>query len=146
MHSMHSMHSQDQLLDPVTKAALQLIKVRDSAGGAPSKKKLAQVQQAVTRMRDAIAERLPGKDGRLRGDLQAKRCNQTARAVIIGDPFIGLDEVGVPEAVARGLCVDEPVFGANIEDVRRLVQAHNRRIDEAERARTRRRDQVAAAR
>ncbi len=139
-------HSQDQLLDPVTKAALQLMKVRDSAGGAPSKKKLVQVQHAVSRMRAAIAERLPGKDGRLRGDLQAKRCNQTARAVIIGDPFIDIDEVGVPEAVARDLCVDERVFGANIQDVKRLVGAHDRRVDEAERARARGRDERAAPR
>lgn len=52
-------------------------------------------------------ERLKGKDGRVRGNLTGKRVNQSARTVITPDPYIQIDEVGVPRKIASNLTFPE---------------------------------------
>lgn len=68
-----------------------------------------------------IAQRLKGKEGRFRGDLRGKRVDFSARTVISPDPSLSINEVGVPEEIARVLTVPEKVTPWNIEFLRRLV-------------------------
>ncbi|TRM86973.1 DNA-directed RNA polymerase subunit A', partial [Sulfolobus sp. C3] len=56
-----------------------------------------------------LAQRLKGKEGRFRGNLSGKRVDFSSRTVISPDPNISIDEVGVPELVARTLTVPERV-------------------------------------
>jgi len=56
-----------------------------------------------------LAERLKGKEGRFRYNLAGKRVNFCARSVISPDPFINIDEVGVPVTVAQDLTIPERV-------------------------------------
>jgi DNA-directed RNA polymerase subunit beta' len=44
-----------------------------------------------------IYDLLKGKTGLLRGHLAGKRVDYSGRAVIVGDPSLGLDEIGIPE-------------------------------------------------
>ncbi|MET1159977.1 MAG: DNA-directed RNA polymerase subunit A' [Thermoprotei archaeon] len=68
-----------------------------------------------------IAQRLKGKEGRFRGNLRGKRVDFSARTVISPDPSLSINEVGVPEVVAKILTVPERVTPWNIEEMRKLV-------------------------
>lgn len=70
----------------------------------------------------SLIDRLTGKQGRLRGHLMGKRGDQTARTVIGPDPFIGIDELGIPLQVAMTLTYPETVDTRNIHKMYRLVQ------------------------
>ena len=48
-----------------------------------------------------LSQRLKGKEGRFRGSLSGKRVNFSARTVISPDPTLSLNEVGVPDRVAK---------------------------------------------
>jgi DNA-directed RNA polymerase II subunit RPB1 len=67
----------------------------------------------------AIAEKLPKKPGRIRGNLGGKRVRYMARAVIAGDPRLGFNEVGIPLAHAMTLDVPETVTSYNFERLNR---------------------------
>ena len=69
-----------------------------------------------------ISQRLKGKEGRFRGSLSGKRVNFSARTVISPDPDIDIDEVGVPEAVAKELTITVNVTERNIDVVRETVK------------------------
>ncbi len=68
-----------------------------------------------------IAQRLKGKEGRFRGNLRGKRVDFSARTVISPDPNLSINEVGVPEMIAKILTVPERVTQWNIEEMRKLV-------------------------
>lgn len=68
-----------------------------------------------------LAQRLKGKEGRLRGNLSGKRVNFSARTVVSPDPYISVNEVGVPVEIAKTLTVQVRVTPYNIEEVRRYV-------------------------
>ncbi|AOL16111.1 DNA-directed RNA polymerase subunit A' [Sulfolobus sp. A20] len=68
-----------------------------------------------------LAQRLKGKEGRFRGNLSGKRVDFSSRTVISPDPNISIDEVGVPELVARTLTVPERVTPWNIEKLRQII-------------------------
>ncbi|MGC9121710.1 MAG: DNA-directed RNA polymerase subunit A' [Thermogladius sp.] len=68
-----------------------------------------------------IAQRLKGKEGRFRGNLRGKRVDFSARTVISPDPNLSINEVGVPEVIAKVLTVPEKVTPWNIEEMRKLV-------------------------
>ncbi|RUM47781.1 MAG: DNA-directed RNA polymerase subunit A' [Hyperthermus sp.] len=68
-----------------------------------------------------VAQRLKGKEGRFRGNLSGKRVDYSARTVISPDPNISINEVGVPEEIAKILTVRVPVTPWNIEEMRRYV-------------------------
>jgi len=70
----------------------------------------------------AIRERLKGKEGRLRGNLMGKRCDFTARSVITCDPNLRLDQLGVPEEIAKRMTIPEVVTSRNINKLRILVE------------------------
>ena len=68
-----------------------------------------------------LAQRLIGKEGRFRFNLTGKRVNFSARSVISPDNFISINEVGVPEVVAKTLTVPEVVTEDNIKEMRKLI-------------------------
>lgn len=68
-----------------------------------------------------IAQRLKGKEGRFRGDLRGKRVDFSARTVVSPDPSLSINEVGVPEEIAKILTVPERVTPWNIDFLRKLV-------------------------
>ena len=70
----------------------------------------------------SISERIKGKPGRVRGNLMGKRVDQSARSVITSDPYIDIDEVGVPLKVAMNLTLPEEVTPQNIKYLTRLVK------------------------
>ncbi len=74
------------------------------------------------RVLTTLTQRLKGKEGRFRGYLCGKRVDFSARAVISPDPNISINEVGVPEYVARDLTVPMRVTRYNIEEARTLVR------------------------
>ena len=63
----------------------------------------------------SIAQRLKGKEGRVRGNLMGKRVDFSARTVITGDPNLALDELGVPWAIALNLTFPEVVTPHNMD-------------------------------
>jgi len=58
-----------------------------------------------------LKSRLGAKTGRVRGNLMGKRVDFSARSVITPDANIDLDELGVPEEIARNLTFPEVVTG-----------------------------------
>ncbi len=73
------------------------------------------------RILKTLSQRLKTKEGRFRGNLAGKRVNFCARTVISPDPMIDVDEVGVPEIVARELTIPVIVNEKNIDECRMLV-------------------------
>ena len=73
------------------------------------------------RILKTLSQRLKTKEGRFRGNLAGKRVNFSSRSVISPDPMIDIDEVGVPEIVAKELTIPVRVNEKNLEDMRKLV-------------------------
>ncbi|MEM3393935.1 MAG: DNA-directed RNA polymerase subunit A', partial [Candidatus Methanomethylicia archaeon] len=68
-----------------------------------------------------LTQRLKGKEGRFRSNLSGKRVDFSARTVISPDPNISINEVGVPEEIAKILTIPERVTPWNIDELRKLV-------------------------
>ncbi|NCN65467.1 MAG: DNA-directed RNA polymerase subunit A' [Candidatus Altiarchaeum hamiconexum] len=68
-----------------------------------------------------ICQRLKGKEGRFRNNLSGKRVNFSARTVISPDPNIDIDELGVPELIAKEMSVPERANEYNIEILRKYI-------------------------
>ena len=79
-------------------------------------------QQRNGRKLKSISDRLKKKEGRIRGNLNGKRVDQSARSVITPDPFISLDELGVPIRIAMNLTFPEEVNDYNLEEMQKLVR------------------------
>jgi len=69
-----------------------------------------------------ITERIKGKEGRIRKNLAGKRVNYSARTVISPDPFMKINEVGVPYEIAKIVTVAETVNDMNIESMKKLIE------------------------
>ena len=69
-----------------------------------------------------LAQRLKGKEGRFRSNLSGKRVNFSARTVISPDPNISINEVGVPEMIAKEVTVPTYVNEWNIDQMREYIQ------------------------
>jgi DNA-directed RNA polymerase III subunit RPC1 len=69
-----------------------------------------------------LVQRLKGKQGRFRGNLSGKRVDFSGRTVISPDPNLRIDQVGVPELVAKILTFPTRVNEANIDLMRKLVR------------------------
>jgi len=76
-------------------------------------------------MLKTITERIKGKEGRIRKNLTGKRVNFSARTVITPDPWIKINEVGVPFEVAKILTVAERVTSLNKERLKKLILAES---------------------
>jgi DNA-directed RNA polymerase subunit A' len=68
-----------------------------------------------------LAQRLKGKEGRFRYNLSGKRVNFSARTVISVDPYINLEQVGVPLEVASKLTVPFYVTEWNMDKAKELI-------------------------
>ncbi len=69
-----------------------------------------------------ITERIKGKEGRIRKNLAGKRVNYSARTVVSPDPYIKINEVGVPYEIAKVVTVAETVNDINIDYMKKLVE------------------------
>ena len=69
-----------------------------------------------------ITERIKGKEGRIRQNLAGKRVNYSGRTVVSPDPFIKINEVGIPFEIARVITVAETVTSLNLEAMRDLIR------------------------
>jgi len=79
-------------------------------------------QQRNGRKLKSIADRLKKKEGRIRGNLNGKRVDQSARSVITPDPYISADELGVPIKIAMNITFSEIVNKYNFEEMQKLVR------------------------
>lgn len=69
-----------------------------------------------------FCQRLKGKQGRFRGNLSGKRVDFSARTVISPDPNLGIDEVAVPERVAKILTYPERCTKYNKKLLQSLIK------------------------
>ncbi|EQD35845.1 DNA-directed RNA polymerase subunit A, partial [mine drainage metagenome] len=69
-----------------------------------------------------LVQRMKGKEGRFRSNLSGKRVNFSARTVISPEPFLSVNEVGVPEKAARELTIPVTINQFNIEVMRDWVK------------------------
>jgi DNA-directed RNA polymerase II subunit RPB1 len=83
---------------------------------------LAPSQQRNGRKLKSVSDRMKKKEGRIRGNLNGKRVDQSARSVITPDPYISIDELGVPIKVAINITFPEIVNKYNIDKMRELVR------------------------
>lgn len=74
-----------------------------------------------TRILRGLCQRLKGKQGRFRGNLSGKRVDFSGRTVISPDPNLCVDQVGIPELVAKTMTYPEKVTKYNIDMLRRMV-------------------------
>ncbi len=70
-----------------------------------------------------ITERIKGKEGRIRNNLAGKRVNYSARSVVSPDPYLKINEIGVPIEIARVITVAESVTTSNLEFMRELIKS-----------------------
>src|SRR5204862_186754 len=69
-----------------------------------------------------LVQRLKGKEGRFRSNLSGKRVNFSARTVASPDPWLSINQVGVPTFAARELTVPVNVTKDNLEILRSMVK------------------------
>ncbi|CEL07652.1 Putative DNA-directed RNA polymerase [Aspergillus calidoustus] len=69
-----------------------------------------------------FVQRLKGKQGRFRGNLSGKRVDFSGRTVISPDPNLRVDEVAVPELVAKNMTYPEVVTRYNKEKLKERVR------------------------
>ena len=75
-----------------------------------------------------LFQRLKGKEGRFRYNLSGKRVNFSARTVISPDPTLGINELGVPQAIAQELTIPVSVTEWNMENLRKLIRENPEKI------------------
>lgn len=54
--------------------------------------------------------------------MMGKRVDYACRSVISPDPYIGTNEIGIPEVFAKKLTCASPVTALNVEEMRKLVK------------------------
>jgi DNA-directed RNA polymerase III subunit RPC1 len=69
-----------------------------------------------------FVQRLKGKQGRFRGNLSGKRVDFSGRTVISPDPNLAIDEVAVPELVAKNMTYPERVSSQNKKKLQQRVK------------------------
>ncbi len=88
--------------------------------------KVAQIPPARHRTKrelKTLAQRLEGKEGRFRYNLAGKRVNFCARSVLSADPYIDIDEIGVPTRIAKHLTIPETVTDWNIKWLKKIIKS-----------------------
>ncbi len=69
-----------------------------------------------------ITERIKGKQGRIRHNLAGKRVNFSSRTIISPDPYIDLNDVGIPLEIAKVLTVPERITTSNADILKKKVE------------------------
>ena len=80
------------------------------------------LQPPGTKAIRGFCQRLKGKQGRFRGNLSGKRVNFSGRTVISPDPNLAINEVAIPELVAKNLTYPEKVSRYNIKRLQDRVR------------------------
>ncbi|HUY70434.1 MAG TPA: DNA-directed RNA polymerase subunit A' [Candidatus Baltobacteraceae bacterium] len=75
-----------------------------------------------TRPLKTLAQRLKGKEGRLRYNLSGKRVNFSARTVISVDASLTINQVGVPNKIAENLTIPIYVTLWNIDEAKKFLE------------------------
>lgn len=70
----------------------------------------------------SVSQRLKSKEGRMRSNIMGKRVDFSARSVITPDPYINIDEIGIPQRIAVILTIPEEVTLSNINELTKLVR------------------------
>ena len=70
---------------------------------------------------NGVRQVLEKKEGLFRKHMMGKRVNYACRSVITPDPYLAVDEVGVPVVFARRLTFPEPVNPHNLQEMKELV-------------------------
>ena len=70
----------------------------------------------------SISDNIKGKTGRVRNNLMGKRVDFSARTVITPDPYINIDQVGIPKKIAMELTIPEEVTPHNIKYLNGLIK------------------------
>ncbi|HKL24406.1 MAG TPA: DNA-directed RNA polymerase subunit A' [Candidatus Nanoarchaeia archaeon] len=68
-----------------------------------------------------ITERIKGKEGRIRKNMAGKRVNFSGRSVISPEPYMEINELGVPYDIAKVVTMAERVNDLNIEKMKKLI-------------------------
>ncbi len=68
-----------------------------------------------------IVQRLSKKEGRFRGNLSGKRVNFSARTVISPDPFISINDVGIPLEIAKEMTIQAKVTKNNVNELKKVI-------------------------
>lgn len=79
------------------------------------------LQSNLQKIKKGFCQRLKGKHGRFRGNLSGKRVDFSGRTVISPDPNLRIDQVAVPERMAKVLTYPERVTVHNIDVLRQCV-------------------------
>ncbi|KAI8613763.1 hypothetical protein BC830DRAFT_1130691 [Chytriomyces sp. MP71] len=79
------------------------------------------LQSNLQKIKKGFCQRLKGKHGRFRGNLSGKRVDFSGRTVIGPDPNLRIDQVAVPERIAKVLTYPERVTDYNIDRLRENV-------------------------
>ncbi|EFP02098.1 hypothetical protein CRE_15786 [Caenorhabditis remanei] len=75
--------------------------------------------------RDSIAgikQILEKKQGLFRMHMMGKRVNFACRSVITPDPYLDIDEIGIPDIFAKKLTFTEPVNAFNMKEMKELLK------------------------
>jgi DNA-directed RNA polymerase II subunit RPB1 len=67
------------------------------------------------------SQRIKSKEGGVLGDLMGKRVGYLAHTMITAEPNIKLDELGVPDVIARNLTFSETVTNFNKKFLQRCM-------------------------
>ena len=70
----------------------------------------------------SISDRIKGKGGRVRSNLMGKRVDFSGRSVITPDPYINIDQLGIPKKIAMELTIPEEVTPNNIKYLTGLIK------------------------
>ena len=66
-------------------------------------------------------KRLTGKEGIIRNNLMGKRVDKSARSVISPDPTLNIDQIGVPQQIAKILSYPIYVNDCNIDKIYEMI-------------------------
>jgi DNA-directed RNA polymerase III subunit RPC1 len=79
-------------------------------------------QQGLQKTMRGFCQRLKGKGGRFRQNLSGKRVDFSGRTVIGPDPNLAIDEVAVPQRVAKNLTYPEKVTKYNMKKMAEIIK------------------------
>lgn len=98
--------------------------VRLSNGSAKNLKKINELYNSIVGYfrKDGVIKALSGKQGIFRTLMLGKRLNRSSRLVIIGDPYLNIDEILVPYDVTLRLRISERVWTGNISLMKKYAR------------------------
>jgi len=79
-------------------------------------------EQRNSKPTKSLSDRLKGKEGRIRANIQGKRCDFSARTVITADPSMDINQIRVPKRIAMTLTIKEVVTPQNLDFLSQLVR------------------------